>query len=97
MNFLSKLTPTVRAYIYRVLLAAGAVGVFYGLISSEELAIWGGLIVVVLNILPTANTSVVAEKQLDQGLAQVESATVKIIDKGGDLPSGLDSDGHGRG
>lgn len=46
----------VRAYIYRVLLAAGAVATFYGLMTAEELAVWGGLAVTVLMVLPTANT-----------------------------------------
>lgn len=97
MNFLSKLTPTVRAYIYRVLLAAGAVAAFYGWLSQEEILAWGGLVAVVLNILPTANTSIKPEKQLDQGLAQVEQATVAVLEKNGTLPEGLDETGHGRG
>lgn len=46
----------VRAYIYRVLLAAGAVAAFYGLMSGEELAVWGGLAATALMVLPTANT-----------------------------------------
>lgn len=49
-------TQKRRAYIYRVALAAGAVAVFYGLITADELAIWAGAIATVLMVLPTANT-----------------------------------------
>jgi hypothetical protein len=47
-----------RAYIYRILIAIGAVVAGYGLISSEELALWLGVATAVLNIMPAANTSV---------------------------------------
>ena len=47
----------VRAYIYRVLIAVGAAAVAYGLVSSEELAVWLGVVTAVLNIMPAANTS----------------------------------------
>lgn len=52
-----------RAYIYRVLVAAGAVATTYGLIEGNELATWLGLASVVLNVLPVANTPV--ENKLD--------------------------------
>lgn len=48
----------VRAYIYRTLIAVGAIVGFYGFMSANEVASWLGLAAVVLNILPTANTSV---------------------------------------
>lgn len=51
------LTESRRAYIYRVLAAAGAIAFGYGLVSSEELATWLGAAAVVLNVLPIANTS----------------------------------------
>ncbi len=46
-----------RAYIYRILIALGAVATAYGLLSSEELAVWLGVATAVLNIMPAANTS----------------------------------------
>lgn len=87
MNKLQEiLNPTVRAWIYRVLIAAGAIAVFYGLLTSEEVVLWGGLLAIVLNVLPTANTSIHADKQLDQGLRQVDQATATIVDKTGETP-----------
>jgi len=32
-----------RAYIYGILVAAGAIALTYGIVSSEELAVWLGL------------------------------------------------------
>lgn len=49
-------TTNRRAYIYRVILAAGGIMLFYGIVSAQELAVWGGAIATVLMILPTANT-----------------------------------------
>lgn len=46
-----------RAYIYRVLLALGAIAVFYGLISQEEVVLIAGAVTTILNIMPIANTS----------------------------------------
>lgn len=51
------MTEQTRAYIYRILVAVGAVVTGYGLITSEELATWLGLATAVLNILPAVNTS----------------------------------------
>lgn len=51
-----------RAYIYRILIAVGAVVAGYGLISSEELALWLGVATAVLNIMPAANTSTGGDK-----------------------------------
>lgn len=50
-------TQEVRAYIYRVLLAIGAILAAYGFLSSDQLAQIIGLVTVVLNVMPTANTS----------------------------------------
>lgn len=47
----------IRAYVYRILMAAGAVAMFYGILSNEELAVWLGLAGVALNVLPATNTS----------------------------------------
>jgi hypothetical protein len=47
----------IRAYIYRILMAAGAVAMFYGILSNEELAVWLGFASVALNVLPATNTS----------------------------------------
>lgn len=52
------MTEQTRAYIYRILIAIGAVVAGYGLISSEELALWLGVATAVLNIMPAANTSI---------------------------------------
>jgi hypothetical protein len=38
-------------------MAAGAVAMFYGILSNEELAVWLGLASVALNVLPATNTS----------------------------------------
>ncbi len=48
--------PGNRGYLYRVLMLAGAVAVGYGLITGEELALWLGLVAVVLNVSPVAYT-----------------------------------------
>ena len=59
MNWLkSVLTPEVRGWIYRILIAVGAVLVGYGVLSADELAVWLGVVVAVLNIMPAGNTSV---------------------------------------
>jgi hypothetical protein len=49
-------TEPVRAYIYRVLMAAGVVALVYGLLTESEIATWLGFAGAVLNILPVANT-----------------------------------------
>jgi hypothetical protein len=51
-------TEQVRGYIYRILVAAGALLVAYGVIGSDELAVWLGVAVAVLNVMPSANTSI---------------------------------------
>lgn len=35
--------PQLRAYIYGVLVALGAIALAYGIVTSEELAVWLGL------------------------------------------------------
>lgn len=52
------LTPEVRGYIYRVLIAVGAIVAAYGWVSSDQVAQWLGLLAVVLNVMPAANTPV---------------------------------------
>ena len=52
-------SPKVRAYIYRVLVAAGPVVLLYGLLSAEEIAVWLGLGATILSpggALAAANT-----------------------------------------
>ena len=51
------MSEKVRAYIYRILIAAGTIVAFYGFASQEEIALWLGLAAVVLNILPVMNTT----------------------------------------
>lgn len=48
----------IRAYIYRLLMAAGAIAMFYGIMTDEELAVWLGFASVALNVLPATNTSI---------------------------------------
>lgn len=52
-----KLTEQTRAYIYRVLIAAGALAAGYGIVSSNEIALWLGVVAAVLNVMPAVNTS----------------------------------------
>lgn len=47
----------IRAYIYRLLMAAGAIAMFYGILTNEELVVWLGFASVALNVLPATNTS----------------------------------------
>lgn len=55
------MTEQTRAYVYRILIAVGAVVGGYGLLSSNEIALWLGLAGVVLNVMPAANTSTKAD------------------------------------
>lgn len=52
------LTPEVRGYVYRVLIAVGAIAAVYGWVSSDQVAQWLGLLAVVLNVMPAANTPI---------------------------------------
>lgn len=56
-NIKNIFTEPVRAWIYRVLMAAGIVALAYGILTDEQTAVWLGLAGAVLNILPVANTS----------------------------------------
>ena len=50
--------PKVRAYIYGVLVAAGAVALVYGLVNVEQLGVWlalGGAVLGLSNGLALAN------------------------------------------
>lgn len=52
-------SPKVRAYVYAVLVAAGPVAVFYGVLSREEVALWigfGGTVLSPAGLLALANT-----------------------------------------
>lgn len=44
-----------RGYLYRVLTAGGVVAVFYGWLTAEEAALWGGF-AATLFVVPAANT-----------------------------------------
>jgi membrane protein implicated in regulation of membrane protease activity len=46
-----------RAYIYRILAAAGAVAVGAGIITGDDIVLWLGLAAAVLNIMPAMNTT----------------------------------------
>jgi hypothetical protein len=54
----SVFTQEVRGWIYRVLIAVGAIVGAYGLLEANEVATWLGLAAVVLNIMPAGNTSI---------------------------------------
>jgi hypothetical protein len=54
----SVFTEPVRAWIYRVLIAVGALLVGFGLISGDDWALIIGVCIAVLNIMPAGNTSV---------------------------------------
>lgn len=50
-------SPQLRRYLYRVLLAAGAIALFYGYVSGEALPLWLALAAELLGItLADANT-----------------------------------------
>lgn len=50
-------TEPVRAWIYRVLLAVGALLAGFGIVTGDQLALILGVAVAVLNIMPAGNTS----------------------------------------
>lgn len=52
------MTEKTRAYIYRILIAVGGIITAYGIVTTEELAVWLGLATAILNILPASNTSI---------------------------------------
>jgi hypothetical protein len=53
-----KFDEKTRGWIYRILLAVGALIAGYGFITSDQLALWVGVLTAVLNVMPTSNTSV---------------------------------------
>jgi hypothetical protein len=52
------MNETQRGYTYRILIAIGTLATGYGLITSDELALWLGLATAILNIMPAANTKI---------------------------------------
>lgn len=52
------MNETQRAYTYRILIAVGTVASGYGLITTNEVALWLGLATAILNIMPAANTKI---------------------------------------
>lgn len=63
--------PVNRGWVYRILVAFGAVVAGYGLLTSDQLALWLGVLTAVLNVMPTANTSV--KKDAFDSVADTES------------------------
>lgn len=56
------MNQTTRAYIYRIVLGLSPIAVFYGLVTSEEAALWVALIANALGVsLAAANTSTKAD------------------------------------
>lgn len=64
------LTEARRAYIYSVLAAAGVLAVFYGLMTSLEVAAWAAFAAVVLqtggNILARLNVTTKAPEAVEE-------------------------------
>lgn len=58
VSFKALFSEQVRGYIYRVLTAIGALLAGFGYISGDQLALILGVAIAVLNILPSANTSI---------------------------------------
>lgn len=50
------LTEARRAWLYRVLVALGALLVLYGVATATEVAVWLGLAVALSNATPAAHT-----------------------------------------
>lgn len=57
-NFKAIFTEEVRGWIYRVLLAVGLLVAGFGWATSDQIALIMGVVVAVLNVMPSANTSV---------------------------------------
>lgn len=51
-------TESRRGYLYRILIAVGALMAGYGVISQNEVALWSGALMAVLNVTPAVNTKV---------------------------------------
>lgn len=60
-----KFDEKTRGWIYRIVLAVGALLAGYGLVTSDQLLTWVGVAAAVLNIMPTANTTVKSTKNED--------------------------------
>lgn len=52
------LTPEVRGWIYRVLIAVGVLVAGFGWATSDQVALVMGVVVAVLNVMPAGNTPV---------------------------------------
>lgn len=51
-------TEEVRGWIYRVLVAVGLLVAGFGWATADQIALIMGVVVAVLNIMPSANTSI---------------------------------------
>lgn len=52
------LTEQFRGWVYRILIAVGTLIAGFGIITGEQLALILGVVVAVLNVMPSANTSI---------------------------------------
>ena len=59
-------SEATRAWIYRILLALGAIAAAYGFLTNEQLVAWLGVAAAVLNILPVANTTTKLDTKDDE-------------------------------
>jgi hypothetical protein len=50
-----------RAWAYRVLVAVGTLLAGYGVVAQDQLVLWIGVITAILNVMPTANTTIKPE------------------------------------
>lgn len=62
-------SPKGRKWLYKVLLAAVAVAVGYGLITGETAALWGTLIAALIGF-PLADANVDTSEPEDEGLGE---------------------------
>ena len=51
-------TEEVRGWIYRILVAVGLLVAGFGWATADQIALIMGVVVAVLNIMPSANTSI---------------------------------------
>ena len=54
----SVFTEEVRGWIYRVLVAVGLLVAGFGWATSDQIALIMGVVVAILNVMPSANTTI---------------------------------------
>jgi hypothetical protein len=69
-----KVSEPVRKWIYSILVTLGAVGVFYGVVSGEEVAVWLSVAHTVL-VVPFVEVARTRVRPLAKGNAHGQSPT----------------------